>query len=253
MRCQAIGFAVAVTATAGVACNAQSSRDFAAWTALVLTPVGALPPIMTSTIASEVQTAPALSFRYGHLPSSIGLASINSGGATVIFPVGQRSTVSLTGGFFDPTCRDCDAGLMLGVAGDTRLGEMPFGTGRERSRLTFGLNGELGYARPKDATFSNGSLVSGAVGIPIGLVSGGPARDAMRIVPFLTPGFGFGGIRDSDPNPRDEDLNGTRFMLGGGLGLYNRSSTVSLTVGFQYVAIRDADTQFGVALTLGGR
>jgi hypothetical protein len=202
MPCRAIGLAVALTTTAGVACNAQSAGDFSAWTSLVLTPVGALPPIMTSTIASEVQTAPALSFRYGHLPSTIGLSSVNSGGATVIFPVGQRSTVSLTGGFFDPTCRDCDPGLMLGVAGDTRLGEMPFGTGRDQSRLTFGLNGELGYARPR-STFLNGSFVSGAVGIPIGLVSGGRARDAMRIVPFVTPGFGFGGIRDSDPNPRN--------------------------------------------------
>jgi hypothetical protein len=42
-------------------------------------------------------------------------------------------------------------------------------------------------------------------------------------------------------------------MLGGGLGIYNRTSTVAFNVGFQYMAISGATTQFGIALTLGGR
>lgn len=258
-----LGFSIAATIVAGAVCGAQTSGDLAARTALVLTPVGALPPVMTSTIAAEVRTDVSVSFRYGHLPTNEAGPSSNNAGATVFFPVGRRSTVSLTGGFFSPSCRGCDPGLMIGVAGDTRLGETPFGSGRYPSRLTFGLNGELGYGSPRNTSFSDGSLVSGMVGVPIGLVSGNRARDAMRIVPFITPGFGFGGIRGSDrvivvfPNGRTEvrndELSGTRFMLGGGLGVYNRASTVSFTVGFQYVAIQDAEPQFGVALTLGGR
>lgn len=149
---------------------------------------------------------------------------------------------------------------MLGVAGDTRLGETPFESG---SRLTFGLNGELGYGRPRNTSFNDGALVSGAVGIPIGLVPGTRARNAMRIVPFVTPGFGFGEIRggaratvvtpEGTIELRSDEQSGTRFMLGGGLGFYNRASTVSFTIGFQYVSIEDAKPQFGVALTLGGR
>jgi hypothetical protein len=258
-----IGFSFVATIVAGTVSGAQTSGDFAARTALVLTPVGALPPIMTSTIAAETRTDVSVSLRYGHLPNSGGSASFNNAGATVLFPVGQRSTVSLTGGFFSASCRDCDPGLMLGLAGDTRLGETPFGSGRNPSRLTLGLNGELGYGSPRNSSFNDGALVSGMVGLPIGLVPGSRERDAMRIVPFITPGFGFGGIRGGDrvvlvrPNGvvdvRSDELSGTRFMLGGGLGIYNRSSTVSFTLGFQYVSIEDAEPQFGIALTLGGR
>lgn len=245
--CSRLAF-VATFCVSGVSL-AQSSGDFAARTALVLTPVGALPPIMTSTIASDAQTNAMVSLRYGYLPSLGDGSSINNAGATLIFPAGLRSTVSLTGGFFAPTCDECNNGLVLGVAGDTRLGDMAFGTRRERSRITFGFNGELGYARSFHSSSSDGSLVSAAIGLPIGLVSGGRARDAIRVVPFLTPGFGFGAIRQGDSG--GNDLSGTRFMLGGGLGLYSRSSTVALTVGFQYVQFPDADPQIGVALTFG--
>ena len=160
MRLRLLVCTVGAMAIPGAVCHAQAFGDAAARTALVFTTVGALPPIMTSTLESEPQTGVAVSFRYGYLPSSAGLTSVNNGGATVIFPAGPRSTLSLTGGFYDASCHDCDPGLMLSVAGDTRLGEAPFGTRRERSRIVVGLNGELGYTKPKGASLSTGSLVS---------------------------------------------------------------------------------------------
>jgi hypothetical protein len=179
------------------------------------------------------------------------MSSINSGGLTAILPLKTGSTFSITGGFFAPTCEDCDRGLMLSVGADTKLGEATIGSARDGSRLIFSLNGELGYGRPSGATFSDGSLVSGAIGIPISLVPANRSRDALRIVPFITPAFGFGGIRSSDrvvvtlPNGDvrvdDDALSGTRFMIGGGVGIFNRSSTVALNIGFQYVNIPNAD------------
>jgi hypothetical protein len=85
------------------------------------------------------------------------------------------------------------------------------------------------------------------VGLPISLVSGSRARDEMRIVPFITPGFGFGGIRGGD------SPSGSALMLGGGIGIYNRSSSVALSFGFQHVAVEDSGTLIGLALVLGGR
>jgi hypothetical protein len=140
---------------------------------------------------------------------------------------------------------------MLSLGADRSLAEMPLGSGRDGSRLRFALNGEFGYGQPRGASFSDGSVMSGSVGLPISLISGSRARDEMRIVPFATPAFGFGGIRGD--NPGNESRSGTAFMLGGGVGIYNRSNSVAFSFGFQYIAVRDAGTQIGLALVLGGR
>src|SRR5436853_536483 len=105
--------------TAGAITGAAQTRgDVEAAVALMLTPVGALPPLMTSTIEGETQRGVALGLRYGHWSSSNFFDS-NNGGVTAILPVGVASTVSLTAGFFSPDCRDCSSGLMLGLGGDT--------------------------------------------------------------------------------------------------------------------------------------
>lgn len=239
--------AMLLLVAAGVPAHGQSRNEIAARAALVLTPVGALPPLVTSTIQGEVQRGVALGLRYGYLSGTNGGSDANNAGITAILPFGLGSTVSLTGGFFSYNCEECDPGLMLSVGADRALGEMPFGTGRDGSRLRFALNGELGYGQPSGASFTEGSVISGAVGVPISLVSGSRVRDEMRIVPFVTPGFGFGGIRGRD------SASGTALMIGGGVGIYNRSNSVALSFGFQHVTVQDAGTQIGLALVLGGR
>ena len=233
--------------SAMAAASAQSRSEGAARDALINTPVGALPPLVTSTIQGEVQRGVALGIRYGYLSGTDRGPDANNGGLTAILPFGLGSTVSLTGGFVSYNCHECDPGLILSVGADRALGEMPFGSGRDGSRLRFALNGEVGYGQPSGATFSEGSVMSGAVGIPISIVSGSRARDEMRIVPFVTPGFGFGGRRG------ENSASGTALMLGGGVGIYNRSNSVAFSFGFQHVAVQDAGTQIGLALVLGGR
>jgi hypothetical protein len=230
-----------------IVAHAQSQGDAVATTALQLTPVGALPPIVTSTIEAEVQRGVALAIRYGYVSAAEGGPNANNGGASVVIPLGLEGTVSLTGGFFSYNCDECKPGLMLSLGGDRRIGDMVMGTGRDGSRVQFAVNGEVGYGQPQGASTSNGSVVSGAVGIPISLISGSRARDELRIVPFVTPGFGFGTIND------DGRSSGSAIMLGGGLGIYNRSSSIQLSLGFQYIAVRDASTQIGLSLVLGGR
>jgi hypothetical protein len=228
-----------------------SFNDAATFLALSRTPVGGLPPIATSTILGEVQSGVALALRYGHVGGGDLIlgpngeeVSLNNFGATAVLPLGTGSTMSLTAGVSAPT--QGSSALMLSIGGDTRLTAMPLSDTRSGMRLNVGLNGELGYGKPSEAT-----LVAGSVGLPISLVSGSGPRDAMHIVPFLTPAITFSSFDPDDP--RVENESGVHFMLGGGLGIYNRTSTVAFNVGFQYMAISGATTQFGIALTLGGR
>jgi len=230
-----------------IVAHAQSQGEAVAATALQLTPVGALPPLATSTLQAEVQHGVAFAIRYGYLTSSNGGPNANNGGATAVIPLGLEGTVSLTGGVFSYNCDGCKPGLMLSIGGDRRIGGMVMGTGSDGSRIQFAVNGELGYAQPQGASTSDGSVVSGAVGIPISWISGSRARDEMRIIPFVTPGFGFGTF-NGNGSP-----SGSAVMLGGGLGIYNRSNSIQLSLGFQYIAVRDAATQIGLALVLGGR
>ena len=244
-RIFARGFILSIAASA--IAGAQSRSDAAVRTALALTPVGALPPFVTSTIEGEAQRGAALGLRYGYLSGANDFTSENDFGISAILRFGFGGTVTLTGGFFSPSCHDCDSGLMLAIGADKALGDVPMSSSRDAARLRFALNGEFGYGQPNGATFSNGSVMSGAIGIPISLVSGSRAQDEMRIVPFITPGFGFGGIHGGD------SPSGAALMIGGGIGIYNRSSSVALSFGFQHVAVDDAGTLFGLALVLGGR
>ena len=229
------------------ATRAQSTNDAVARAVLQLTPVGALPPLVTSTLQAEVQREAALALRYGYISASDRGADANNGGVTAIFPVGLVGTISLTAGVFKYTCEECKAGLMLGLGGDRRLGDMVLGTGSDGSRIQFALNGELGYGHPQGSDISDGSVISGSVGLPISFISGSRTRDAMRIVPFVTPGFGFGSFTGEGSS------SGSALMFGGGLGIYNRSSSIALSLGFQYIAVREAPTQIGLNLVLGGR
>jgi hypothetical protein len=244
---------VSLLALAGRA-EAQSDGDIAAFNALMFTPIGGLPPIMTSTISADLQRSAQFSLRYGYTSGGprdvlFGNGDLNAFGFSGVLPMGLGSTVTLTGGVASPECGNCDPGLMLSVGGDMRLTTMPMGSARDAARFTISLNGEFGFGKPKLPLGLVSSVWSGAVGLPIGLVSGG--RNAgMRIVPFITPAFGFGNVDFAEDIDSE---SGSRFMLGGGVGVYNPTSSIVLNLGFQYVAIDNGGTQIGLSLTIGGR
>lgn len=216
--------------------------DFASYIALMRTPVTGLPPIATSTILGERQNGAALSLRYGNVSSGELTPSLNNFGATAILSGGSASSVSLTGGVSSPG-RGASS-LMLGIGGDMRLTDMPTGDSRTSMLFRVGLNGEFGFG-----SLSHATVLAGSVGLPLSLISRGGVRDQMRIVPFLTPAFGFGSF-----NPDDQDSgSGAHFVLGGGIALYNRTSSVALNLGFQNVFVDGGHTEFGLGLVLGGR
>jgi hypothetical protein len=226
--------------------SGQSGVD-AIRASMLLTPAGALPPLATSTILSEVPHGGSLAFRYGYVAAPDEFSSGNNVGMTGIVPIGSGATVSVTAGFFYPHCVRCDRGFMMSIGGDRRLGDYIIGSGRDAAQLRFTINGELGYGRPRGATFTSASTISTMVGLPISWISGSRPSHEFRVVPFVTPGFAFGGFTG------DNSRTGAAFMLGGGIAIYMRSHPLALNLGIQNVVVSDAATQFGVGLVFGGR
>jgi hypothetical protein len=232
---------------------AQSSGDVTAYFALLSTPLGGLPPIATNTILDEAHNGAAFALRYGHVGGDDFTASFNNFGATAVLPWGTTSTFSLTGGVVHTSFDDgfgstsSNNALMLSAGADTRLGDWPLSAARDAAKIVFGVNGELGFAKP-----SGGTVWAGSVGLPISLVAGTRGRDEMRFVPFVTPAFGFGDVHSDDAFSGGTD-SGTRFMIGAGISIYNRSNSVAVNAGLQYIPISGGHTQFGLGLVLGGR
>ncbi len=225
---------------------AQTFNQQSTYFALIRTAVAGLPPIATSTILGDLQDGVALAIRYGYVPAGMSFPLHNNAGATAVLPVGTASTVSITGGISSAAQGGSDA-WVLDLGGDMRLTDIPIHQGRSAPNLRIGLNGELGYAKPTES-----GLIAGSVGLPLSLFRPNRPKQSLQVVPFLTPAFSFGNFNpNSDINLPSE--SGAHFLIGGGLGLYNRSSSVAMNFGFQYVAVDNGKVQLGLVLTLGGR
>ena len=235
---------LAVAALLVLAANApaQSFSDGAAYLALMRTAVAGLPPIATSTILGEHQNGAEFSVRYGNVSGGELSRSLNNFVATALLSGGGASSVSLTAGASSPS-RGPSA-IVLGVGADTRLTDIPMSDSRSSTLLRVGLNGEFGFSNPSGST-----LLAGSVGLPLSLISRGGGSNELRIVPFLTPAFGFG---DFNPDVGDSG-SGSKFMLGGGAGIYNRGGSVALNLAFQHIFVDGGQTEFGLGLVLGGR
>jgi hypothetical protein len=238
----ALSLLIAAIATAG----GQSGVD-AIRASMLLTPAGALPPLITTTMQGDVPHGAAVAFRYGYVAAPDEFSESNNVGLTGIVPIGSAATLSFTGGWFYPTCNRCDRGLMASFGGDRMINKLRVGSGRDASQLRFSLNGQIGYGQPRGATINSGSTISVTLGMPISLISGSPSREEIRFVPVFIPGFAFGGFSG------DNSRTGAALTLGGGLAIYSRAHALALNLGLQTVMVSDAAIQFGVGLVFGGR
>ena len=245
MRAHSLVLALAA-ATAIRPAAAQSRDDVIAFQALVSTPVGALPPMATRTMIGTMQQGASIAVRYGYLGAVPGNGSSgNNFAATVILPAGLGSSLSLTAGAVSQYCGSragCGSKLMLGGAGDMRLWSSAMDRTAASPKLTVSLTGELGYAQR-----SPGSFISGYVGVPVALVGDTRPNRGLQLVGFLTPGFGFANITGAGA----ANGSGSRYMLGGGVGMFNTASSVMVDAGFQYVGIDNGKTLFGIGVILG--
>ena len=134
----------------------------------------------------------------------------------------------------------CDGHVIGGANVEGRLASVKLGSTVDAARITIGLNSEAGFGIRSGLT-----AFSLTGGVPVALVSGPPS---VRIAPFITPGIGFGRVSGNG-----DSVNGTRFMLGGGVTFQSMRTGVGATVGFQKAFIQNGETMLGVSLTLGAK
>ena len=209
--------------------------------------IGALTPMMTPAMTSRRLNGAQLGLRYAFRDESgINTHAIAGSG---IFAVGLASSVSLTAGVTDADCIGCDPGLMLGLGADMRVLESGdlMGAG---SSFSIAVSGDVGYARLQPTDVSATAI---GIGAPATLTFGG-SPNAMRLAAFVTPVFGVGSTSwGCGLAPGNCEESGTRWVLGGGIGVWNPTSSISASVGVNHVFLESAKPVFGVNVQIGGR
>ena len=228
--------------------DAQEPDDVRAFVALRATPVGALTPMITPAMISRRLNGAQLALRYGFREEfDLRTQAIAASG---VFSVGMASSISLTAGVSDAECFSCSPALLLGLGGDMRVYESGGIAGAPS--MSVAVSGDVGYAqlKPGDA-----SAISLGVGAPITLTFGASPEGGMRFAPFVTPVFGIGAVSQDCPVGigNCQDGSGTRWMLGGGIGVWNPLSSISASVGINHVFLEDSRPVFGVNVQIGGR
>src|SRR3712207_3332221 len=78
--------------------SAQDTSDISAFFALILTPVGALPPMLTPARVGDIRGGTDVLFRYGRYRFEGGEA-IHNLGVTLDLPTGSATRFGLTAGY----------------------------------------------------------------------------------------------------------------------------------------------------------
>ena len=241
-----VGLFFALTASAP-SLGAQSNDDIAAWISLVRSPMGGVVPTPIFR-ADGVGTSPTFTLGYGtwriapgddettNLAVSLRLAS---GAKTVTVDVMRVSVKD---------CSDC-GGLSIGGGAVIPIVFAGLGTADASRSTSGGARFDLAIQPTVSFISFDGSGTSGiaaVVNLPLSLQV---PLGGFVIRPFLTPGFGYGRLSDSD-----NSAGGTRTLIGYGLALANARGTVQVHVGSMQVNLQvnleDAPsvTGFGLAL-----
>ena len=182
---------------------------------------------MTPAMVSRQLGSGQLGIRYGFRNQD----EFQAFAATGVLSPGLRSTVSLTGGVTDANCIGCDIAVLAGLGVDYRVFDAgdPMGKG---TSLTIALGGDAGYARVKPGDEDAWTF---GIGAPITLSFALGGQEGLHLVPYFTPVFGYGSTSGPCLLVVDCDKSGTRWVLGGGVGLWNPLSIVSVSVGVNQV------------------
>lgn len=237
-------FAVALP----ISVQAQTEKDFAAWTAMMVTPVGALPPVMLVPSMKGGARAGAFAFSASRWKfDGSGEEANYNYGISYAHPVAQKAMASGTLAYMRPGCSGggCDGTLMLG--GDLQAPVWENATVSSGGQTTFGVNlkGSLGWGRFLGSGNQNALSLVGTVPLT--------ARFTMSnkslLSAFLAPGFGFGRITFGG-SPSE---SGSRPLVGGGIA-WTSADGIGVHLGIQKILIKETFTKFptnvGLALSI---
>jgi hypothetical protein len=229
---------------------AQTSGDVNAFAALRQTPIGALTPLVTPAMSERRLNGVQLGLRYGF--SSDNSARTQAFAATAMMAPNLASTFTLTAGVLTADCVNCSASLMLGVGGDARVYEG--GDAASGASLTLAISGDVGYSRLRQ---TDADALALAIGLPVTLSFPTGGTQGLHISPYFTPSFGIGGLRMDcaalNASLGGCDTNGSRWLMGGGVGVWNPTTNVSASLGVNRVMLQGAETVYGINVVIGGR
>jgi hypothetical protein len=222
------------------ALSAQSTGDLAAWNALVVSPVGALPPRVRNGLFGD-SLVTELSLHYGRWRYDMDDAIHNNLGVTAARQLGAaRTDVAVTAGYLSVSCGSCAAWISAGVEAQQRLLQRDIAGDSVRPvEASLGVRVTAGAARYVGQGGAMGSSVTGAAEISVAF----PAVWSSRAAISVMPGLGIGRFSSVD-----ETAYGTRPMLGAALA-WSLRNDLMIDVGMQRIYITDGPTQLGAGLT----
>jgi hypothetical protein len=216
----------------------QSGNDAIGYIALVSTPTAGVPPVVKQWMLADPAHGVGVESQWGHVSGNGGSVDTFLSGVTLPLAEG-RADVGFSAGYLKPTCDlgDCAGYAVASGVVEGRLLQSQAGS----ATFVLGLSGRIGFAKPSDAT-----TWSASASAPLSLAMG--SATGVQFVPFVSPGFGWGHISEG----RDSE-SGTRFMLGGGVGIVSMNSGLGFTLGAQKVFIDGGKLVFGAGVTWARR
>jgi hypothetical protein len=220
--------------------RAQSTGDLAAWDALVVTPVGALPPRVHDLLFGDSARA-ELSVRYGRWRYDIDDAIHNDFGVTLSRQLGIGDTgIALTAGYLSLSCGTCKSWLSGGIEVQTRLIRQTLaGDSLHEVAASLGVRASAGAARFLGDGRATATSIAGAASIGMAFPLGWSSRMSVAVL----PGLGIGRFSSVD-----EDAYGTRPTFGASMA-WALPKGIVVDLGLQRVYIEGGPTLFGGGLS----
>ncbi len=214
------------------AAHAQSESAFVGYAGLITTPVGGFTPVVSGKPNAGVKST-GLQLRVARWSFDGVDDNTTNIGAGLVLGRGRTRTVLEAGYLLSEGCNDC--GIMM--AGADLQYDLAQSTGSGATLVAM-LNPAVGVGVP---TEGGGSVVT--VGLSLPLSASINAGTQLRVVPFVSPGFGFSWLSDSG-----DSQTGSRAMLGGGVSVGGQSSPLIVTVSARKIFLDGAPTIWGLGM-----
>ncbi|GAC1649663.1 MAG: hypothetical protein NVS4B3_07090 [Gemmatimonadaceae bacterium] len=216
---------------------AQSVNDLAAWDALMLSPVGALPPTARNPTDGDVRPN-EVSIRYGRWRYDLDDAVHNNIGITFAHRFDVASTeLAVTGAYLPLSCGTCLSWVSGGIDLQSTVWQGALdGTEGRTPSANLGVRVGLGGAR----YVGEGHAIAGSATAGVALGVAVPFVWRSRVAASVIPGFGFGRTASAD-----ESLHGTRPYIGAALA-WTFPSGFAVDLGMQRVIIVGGPPQIGM-------
>lgn len=215
----------------------QNVHDFSAWIAMMSTPYGSMPPVVTRRMAGQssgIASTSSFELRYGRFSFAGDNDAVHTGG------VGARfGALGIVVGY--QGCSRCDGAFMAGADYEGIVVQRLLAGNGARTLFTLGLRPAVGFGR-SIGSGPDVSAISATLDAPVSVAV--PVGRSARMVPFISPGVGVGALRGN----RDSD-SGTRGSIAFGAALVDLAPGLALNLSWRHVFLEQAPTTIGVALS----